>query len=142
MSALARRQRPLSAEDAALARSCEEGLARVVRKNKSLKLKVGRAGQEQSLELPAGAVMLLMNMLEAMAAKRAVTLIMEYGELTAVHAAEMLGVSRPFLTRILDENRLPYTRIGSHRRIRIEDVLTYKAKLEAERLAIMQKLVA
>ena len=68
-----------------------------------LKLRVRDSGQEQPIELPAGAVDLLMHVLEAMAAGQGVTLIPESAELTTVQAADVLNVSRPFLIKLLDQ---------------------------------------
>ena len=82
MTVLAHRQPPPSAEEAALARSSGQSLARLIRKNRPLTLKVTDA--DQPIELPPGAALLLMDILEAMAAGRGVTIIPENAELTTV----------------------------------------------------------
>jgi excisionase family DNA binding protein len=102
----------------------------------------GDAGHEQSLELPAGAVALLMDILEAMAAGRGISLIPEATELTTVEAAEILHVSRPYLIKLLTEGALPYRRVGKHRRIRTEDVIAYKGRIDREREAVLDELDA
>ena len=61
-----------------------------------------------------------MDILEAMAAGRGVTIIPENAELTTVQAVEVLNVSRPFLIKLLEEDRIPYRKVGKHRRIRME----------------------
>ena len=103
-------------------------------------LKVREAGQDQPLELPAGAVALLMDILEAMAAGRGLTLIPENAELTSVQAADVLNVSRPFLIKLLEDNVLPHRKVGKHRRVRVEDVMAYKAKIDREREAVLDQL--
>ena len=75
-----------------------------------------------------------------MAAGRGVTLIPENAELTSVQAADVLNVSRPFLIKLLEENVLPHRKIGKHRRIRMEDVMAYKAKIDREREAVLDQL--
>jgi excisionase family DNA binding protein len=142
MTALAHRQPPPSVQEAALARSSGQSLARLIRKNRPLKLKVTDADQEQPIELPPGAALLLMDILEAMAAGRGITLIPENAELTTVQAADVLNVSRPFLIKLLEEKALPCRKVGAHRRIRIEDVMAYKARIDADREAILDQLVA
>ena len=62
-------------------------------------LRVRDADQDNLIELPACAVALLMDILEAMAAGRGVTIIPENAELTTVEAAGALNVSRPFLIK-------------------------------------------
>lgn len=142
MTALAHRQPPPSAQEAALARSSGQSLSRLIRKNRLLTLKVTDTDQEQPIELPPGAVLLLMDILEAMAAGRGVTIIPENAELTTVQAADVLNVSRPFLIKLLEEKALPCRKVGAHRRIRMEDVMAYKARIDAERETVLDQLVA
>jgi excisionase family DNA binding protein len=105
-----------------------------------LTLKVREAGKEQPLELPSGAVALLMDILEAMAAGRGVILVPENADLTTVQAADVLNVSRPFLIKLLEANVLPHRKVGKHRRIRLEDVMAYKAKIDRDRETVLDQL--
>lgn len=141
MTMLAHRQLPPSAQDAAIARVSGQLLSRYARQKRPLTLRVTDAEQERPLELPAGAVALLMDILEAMAAGRGVTLMPENAELTTVQAAEMLNVSRPFLIKLLDEAAISHRKVGKHRRIRMEDVMAYKAAIDREREAVLDQLV-
>jgi excisionase family DNA binding protein len=100
------------------------------------------AEQEQPLELPAGAVALLMDILEAMAAGQGISLIPENAELTTVQAAEVLNVSRPYLIKLLAAGALPHRKVGKHRRIRMEDVMAYKSRIDLDREAVLDELVA
>jgi excisionase family DNA binding protein len=100
------------------------------------------ADQEQPLELPAYAVVLLMDILEAMAAGRGISLIPENAELTTVEAAEILNVSRPYLIKLLTDGALPHRKVGKHRRIRMEDVMAYKGRIDREREAVLDELAA
>ncbi len=142
MTALAHRQPPPTAGEAAIARRSGQSLARFMRKDRPLTFRVIDAGQEQPIELPAGAVHLLMDILEAMAAGRGITLIPENAELTTVQAAEVLNVSRPFLIGLLEQNSIPYRKVGTHRRIRMDDVMAYKAQIDADRAEVLDQLVA
>lgn len=63
-------------------------------------------------------------------------------ELTTTEAADLLNISRQFLTRLLDRGALPYRRIGRHRRIKLSDLLEYKARRDAERRSVIQDLTA
>ena len=100
------------------------------------------AKQDETLELPAGAVALLVDILEAMADGRGVSLIAEHAELTTVEAAKVLHVSRPYLIKLLTEGALPYRKVGKHRRIRMEDVMAYKSRIDDEREAVLDELAA
>ena len=137
MTALAHRQPPPSVQEAALARSSGQSLARLISKNRPLTLKVTDSDQEQPIELPPGAALLLMDILEAMAAGRGITLIPENAELTTVQEADVLNVSRPFLIKLLEEKALPCRKVGAHRRIRMEDVMAYKMRIDTDREAVI-----
>lgn len=131
-----------SAQDASLARVSGQSLSRFARRQESLSLKVREAGQEHAIELPAGAVAVLMEVLEAMAAGRGVTLIPENAELTTVEAASILNVSRPYLIKLLDEKVIPHRLVGKHRRILIDDVMAYKERIDAARADVLAQLTA
>ena len=123
-----------------MARVSGQVLLPFVQRKGSLTLKVREAGKDQPLELPSGAVALLMEILEAMAAGRGLTLIPENAELTSVQAADLLNVSRPFLIKLLEDNALPHRKVGKHRRIHVEDLMAYKAKIDRDREAILDQL--
>ena len=102
MNMLARRHMSPTPQDAAIARLSGQVLSRYAREKRPLTLRVRDAEQEKPIELPARAVSLLMDILEAMAARRGITIIPEDAELTTVQAADMLNVSRTFLINMLD----------------------------------------
>ncbi len=141
MTALAHRQLPPSAQDASLARISGQRLSRVAERDRPLTLKVIEAGEEQPVELPAGAVALLLQILEDMAAGRGVTLIPENAELTTVQAADLLNVSRPFLIKLIDDGALRCRKVGRHRRLRLTDVLAYKTRVDQDREQVLDALV-
>ena len=140
MTMFAHRQMPPSAKEAAMARVSGQLLSPYVNRKRPLTLRVREAGQEKPIELPPGAVALLMEILEAMAAGRGVTLIPENAELTTVQAADVLNVSRPFLIKLLEENVLPHRKVGKHRRVRLEDVMAYKTRIDREREKVLDQL--
>lgn len=142
-------QPPLSTEEAEVARVSGQQLARLAQKNKPLTFQVTKPRKEErkeepneTIELPAEAVELLMRILEAFASGRGVTLIPNNAELTTVQAAEILNVSRPFLIKLLEEQKIPYRLVGKHRRIRMEDVMAFKRAVDQQREAILDQLVA
>ncbi|ALR19126.1 MULTISPECIES: helix-turn-helix domain-containing protein [Sphingomonadaceae] len=140
MNMLAHRQMPPTPQDAAIARLSGQVLAGYARQKRPLTLRVRDAEQEKPIELPAGAVSLLMDILDAMAAGRGVTIIPEDAELTTVQAADMLNVSRTFLINLLDTGVIPHRKVGTHRRIRMEDLMAYKARDDRDRETVLDEL--
>ncbi len=92
--------------------------------------------------LPASAVQILKQALDEIAQGNAVTLLMHDSELSNREAAELLNVSRPYLIKLLKRGNIPYSKVGSHRRIKLEDLLVYKQKSDKERLKALRELVA
>ena len=142
MNMVAHRQLPPTAQESAVARDLVQSLFPYVRENRPISVKVNHAAHAPALELPSGIAELLMEILEAVAAGRGVTIIPEDAELTTVQAADILNVSRPYLIKLLEEEMaIPYRKVGKHRRIRMEDVMNYKQAIDQEREAVLDELV-
>ncbi|MCY3879170.1 MAG: helix-turn-helix domain-containing protein [Rhodobacteraceae bacterium] len=140
MNTLAHRQLPPTPRDAAIAQSTYEALSPFGGMDRPLNVSVRDREREQTIDLPAGVVDLLVHVLEAMAAGQGVTLIPERAELTTVQAADVLNVSRPFLIKLLDRKSIPHRKVGRHRRIRMEDVMAYKNAIDREREQVLEQL--
>lgn len=136
------RQLPPSEREFALARTSKQLLSRYAHDAQSLTVQVIEADLAAPIELPAGAVTLLLGILGAMASGQGITLILEAAELTTTQAADILQVSRPFLIKLLNEGKLSYRKVGRHRRIRMEDVMNYKEAIDQQREAVLDQLVA
>lgn len=90
--------------------------------------------------LPESLFYVLGRVAEVLARGDAVTIVPVGKELTTQQAADLLNVSRQYLVRLLEEGRLPYTKTGSHRRLRVEDVLAFKEKRDAARSGALREL--
>lgn len=93
-----------------------------------------------SIELPASAVELLIRILTEMANGNALTLIPIHAELTTQQAADLLNVSRPYFITLLEQNKIPFRKVGKHRRILFKDLMAYKRKADRDRDAILATL--
>lgn len=96
----------------------------------------------QSIMLPNSISTLLTDMLTAIAEGRGIVVMDEETELTTVQAADILKVSRPFLVGLLEKGGLPYRMVGSHRRVRLQDVLDYKENSLKRSRATLDELTA
>ncbi|GGN42649.1 helix-turn-helix domain-containing protein [Deinococcus daejeonensis] len=85
---------------------------------------------------------LLEQLLEPLAAGKAVQVLTLDDEISTQQAAELLRVSRPYLVKLIEDGRLPHRKVGPRRRLHLEDVLAYKAGLDAQRQAALQALAS
>ena len=94
---------------------------------------VGPDGQE--VPLPLEVYEVLVRVVDALKAGKAITVAPLEQRLTTQQAADLLGISRPTLIKLLEENEIPYEKPGRHRRIRLSDVLAYQDRRRQERRA-------
>ncbi len=98
------------------------------------------AGERKTLNLPPLVLKMLAETMVHLARGNAVTLAPVHMELTTQQAADLLGVSRPYLVRLLEEGRIPFRRPHHHRRVRLQDLLEFKAREDTLRQQALDEL--
>lgn len=99
---------------------------------------VGTTGE--ALELPPSVVEVLQRATTVLSSGHAVAILPVGRDITTQQAAHLLNVSRQYVVRLVNEGRLPATKTGKHRRLRIEDVLAFKRVRDAERARALDDL--
>lgn len=130
---------PLTELEIAQARESSRALSDFANTDPCVEVRLTRPnGEAVTACLPGRAVEMLGRVLDEMAKGNPTTLIPLHAELTTHEAAELLVVSRPHLIKLLEEGRLPYRMVGTHRRIRYVDLLVF---LEHEKEARRKILI-
>jgi excisionase family DNA binding protein len=102
------------------------------------------AGAEpgDQVELPQEAYRVLRQVIEAMRHNLAATVVPQSLTLTTQQAADLLGVSRPTVIKLLNEGRIRFDRTGTHRRILLHGLLAYRAQRRRDQYAMLEAMAA
>ena len=94
-----------------------------------------RLPDDTYLALPPALTRVVATSLRELAAGHAVTVMPSEAFLTPAEVGELLGLSRPFVSRLLDDGQIPSERLhdSRHRRVRLSAVLAYQRRREARR---------
>jgi len=87
----------------------------------------------ESLRLPGKALGLLSTIISNMAAGKSMAIILSDATIGTQEAANYLEVSRPYVVRLLEKGEIPFSKVGTHRRIKISDLVAYQKKIKAIR---------
>lgn len=94
----------------------------------------------QELPLPASLYEVLRQAAHQLAAGLAVSIVPVGVKLSTQQAADLLGVSRPHLVKLLDRQETPHTKTGKHRRVLLRDVVAYRNRRAARRSEALDEL--
>jgi excisionase family DNA binding protein len=97
-------------------------------------------GAAHPVRVPVSALRLLVDVLTEIGDGNAVSIIPIHAELTSQDAADVLNVSRPFLVQLLERGEIPFHKIGTHRRVRYQDVINYKERIDIARSNTLDEL--
>lgn len=131
-------RKPMAADsDSVIPKSTGERSARTSNRDRKITL---RDADGREIELPPEIVKLVTDALAKVAAGKKVTASVESNELTTQQAADLLGVSRPFVVKLLDDRKIPFRWVGTHRRVLRVDVMRYRDSMDAHRRSALDEL--
>jgi excisionase family DNA binding protein len=135
-----------SKEDVELAKAAQRCIISALDHSRAVNIAILDEGVERIedspvLKLPPKVLRLFADMLGSLAQGNAVTVVPKEMYVSTQEAAMFLNVSRPYLVRMLDEGRIPFHKVGTHRRIKFDDVVAYKDQRTKASQDALQQLV-
>lgn len=91
--------------------------------------------------LPEPLIQVLLIAAQAMTRKNAVTMVVRSAWLTTQEAADLMGYSRQVVVDLINKNKLKASKLGTHRRIKLSDLVDYIDQEDKQRTKAMAKLV-
>ena len=117
-------------------RQLAEAAARLGQSDNEAALRVGTTGPD--IPVPGELTGALQELLALLSQGVEVWLVPLQQEVTPQQAAGIVGVSRQYLTRVMDAGYLPFHRVGTHRRIAVADLLAYQRERTERRSALRE----
>ena len=96
---------------------------------------------KERIKISISVLKLLAKILEETGKGNPISIVPIATELTTQSVAELLGCSRPHVVKLLEQGKIPYTKVGKHRRVKYEDVVRYRKELKNIQRKNIQRLM-
>lgn len=84
----------------------------------------------EQIEAPESLSALIQEAVPYLAEGKSVSVVSDDTVLTTQEAADLLGMSRPYIVSLAERGVIPFTKVGTHRRFTLANILAYKKELE------------
>ncbi|HNX84998.1 MAG: helix-turn-helix domain-containing protein [Bacteroidales bacterium] len=133
-------RKPTTQEQLAAKESYESLVSSIgLLQNNLAEIEISETGKR--IRIPVSVLKLLVQILKEISQGNPVTVVPEATEITTQAASEVLGCSRPHVVRLLEEGKIPYSKVGKHRRIRYDDLMSFKKKMKVSQKKKLQDLM-
>lgn len=133
-------RKPTTQEQLAAKESYESLVSSIgLLQNNLAEIEISETGKR--IRIPVSVLNLLVQILKEISQGNPVTVVPEATEITTQAASEVLGCSRPHVVRLLEEGKIPYSKVGKHRRIRYDDLMSFKKKMKVSQKKKLQDLM-
>lgn len=110
-----------------------KGISSKLRDVSTLGIKIQIEETDELITIPKKALSLLITIVSNMSEGKSISIVPTDSEVSTQQAADMLNVSRPYLIKLLENNTIPFKKVGSHRRVLLRDLLSYEKSLQRTR---------
>lgn len=131
----------LNAADKDLARAAQRCIMAALDHSRAASLVLTTEdGEHPQVEVPPAALRLIGQLLGVMSQGKSVVLMPAERELTTVEAAHFLNVSRPFVIKEMEAGRLPYRKVGTHRRVTLNRLMDYEQAMRQQQEQALERM--
>ncbi|KYC40537.1 DNA-binding protein [Scytonema hofmannii PCC 7110] len=113
-------------------------LEQILRTEGNIAKIVGANGEQ--IDIPESLRQVLHYIVQSFVKGETISIIPENCEMTTQQAADFLNVSRPYLIKLLEQEDIPYIKVGTHRRVLFRDLMKYKEQRDIKRRQALQEL--
>ena len=128
-------------EEQRAARESYDALAASIEQLRSEIPEIEIEDTEVKIRIPISALRLLAKILKELSRGNPISIVPIATEMTTQAAAEILGCSRPHIVRLLENGKIPFTKVGKHRRIKYEDLAKFKKEMKISQKNKIQELM-
>ena len=124
----------VSRHDVALAALSYKKISKVFRKHtdEDLQVSITAGNDKEEFSLSPMETGLMIDLLKKISKGKDVEVLSQKEVLTTQEAAGILNVSRPFVVKLLEGNKIPYHKVGTHRRVYKDDIIEFKEKFKKQ----------
>lgn len=108
-------------------------VSRKVKSSREKSIRINILETDEMITIPKSALSLLYVILQNMAEGKSISIIPSESEVSTQQAAEILNVSRPHLIKLLEAGKIPFKKVGSHRRVLLKELMAYEEKLKKDK---------
>ncbi len=128
--------------DQDLAKRSLKSIRKISKLHKNNKSSIELAVKEDgtTFQLPVSALDSIETILKNLSEGKNSEIVSENKYLTTQQAADYLDVSRPFIVRLMEAGKLPYKKVGRHRRVLFSELKNYEEKQQQVALGKLKKL--
>ncbi|WP_425235406.1 helix-turn-helix domain-containing protein [Ulvibacterium sp.] len=130
-----------SKEEQELAMQSYDALASVLEQLKSENPEIEIEETKEKIKIPLRVLKLLAKILKVTSQGNPISIVPIATEMTTQAAAEFLGCSRPHLVKLLEEGKIPFAKVGKHRRVKFEDIVAYKEEMKSNQEQLLMDIM-